>query len=179
MDTNHYKQRPGETNATMAARALGVQSTKDLKNLFDPSISVGPDRHRVEAFRDSRNPDRIATVATATEQGFTYNERGYRYARPGHTTRATVSTMNRKEWESAYDRAYDASGTAGSERGDAHFVLSLMWEVGGRYPGRANSGDKPSEEFQPRAPGRIKTAAAAAQTKTAQPATRAHQGDER
>lgn len=169
MDTNHYKVRPGEHTDTLAARALGARSSKDLDTLFRPYVSVGQNQETVWAFQDSRNPDRIAAVATSTE----------RDAYSNTTERATVSTMSRKEWESAYDRAYDESGTAGNECGDAHFVLSLMNEVGARYPGRANYFDDPSEEFQPRAPGRIKAAAAAAQAKSTAPKPRTHQGDAR
>jgi hypothetical protein len=177
MDTNHYKFRPGETNATMAARALGVQSAKDLTSLFDPSISVGPDRHRIDAYQDNRNTDRIATVATSSERDFYGNTTG----------RATVSTMTRKEWDAAYDRAEESTRPAYAE-GDGHFVQALMNEVRTAKPGYAHRGpqyaddyyaDEPSNEFQPRAPGRIKSAAAAAQTKKVQPAVRSHQGDAR
>jgi hypothetical protein len=169
MDTNHYKVRPGESEDTLAARALGARSAKDLTTVFEPNVCVGPNQETIWAYEDTKNPGRIAAVATSTERDFYSNT----------TERATVSTMTRKEWNEAYDRAYDESGTAGNEVGDAHFVLNLKNEVGGRYPGRANYADEPSNEFQPRAPGRIKTAAAAAQTKKATPATRAHQGDAR
>lgn len=170
MDTNHYKVRPGETTDTMAARALGARSSKDLDTVFCPDVLVGRNKETVWAYQDSRNPDRIAAVATSTE----------RDAYSNTTKRATVSTMSRKEWVSAYDRAYNESGTAGNEVGDAHFVSALMREVGAENPGRGNGYfDEPSEEFQPRAPGRIKAAAAAAQTKSTAPKPRAHQGDER
>ena len=111
MDTNHYKVRPGEHTDTLAARALGARSAKDLHTVFRPYISVGPDQETIWAFEDSRNPDRIAAVATSTERDSYSNT----------PERATVSTMTRKEWNEAYDRAYDNSGTAGGV-GDADFV---------------------------------------------------------
>ena len=55
-----------------------------------------------------------------------------------------------------------------------------MKEVGATYPGRGDSTwDEPSDDFQPRAPGRIKSAAAAAQAKRTQPPARTQQGDAR
>jgi hypothetical protein len=169
MDTNHYKVRPGEQNDTLAARALGARSAKDLKTVFEPYVSVGPFQQTIWAYKDTKNPGRIAAVATSTERDFYSNT----------TERATVSTMTPKEWASAYDRAYDNTRPA-HDAGDAHFVSALMKEVGAGWPGRGNDDwDQPSDEFQPRAPGRIKSAAAAAQTKQAKPAARAHQGDAR
>ena len=179
MDTNHYKFRPGETSNTLAARALGARSAKDLNCIFEPSVVVGPDRLQIQAFQDSRNPDRIATVASSSERGFNNTS----------TDRATVSTMTREEYQGAYARAEEETRPAHAE-GDAHFVLALMNEVRAAKPGYAHMGsqyvddyyaDEPSDEFQPRAHGRIKAAAAAAaaQAKKAQPTTRAHQGDAR
>ncbi len=177
MDTNHYKVRPGENEDTLAARALGARSAKDLNCIFEPSIVVGPDRLQIQAFQDSRNPDRIATVASSSERGFNNTS----------NDRATVSTMTREEYQGAYARAEEETRPAHAE-GDAHFVLALMNEVRAAKPGYAHLGsqyvddyyaDAPSEEFQPRAPGRIKSAAAAAQAKTAAPKPRAHQGDAR
>jgi hypothetical protein len=177
MDTNHYKMRPGENTDTLAARALGARSSKDLEAVFKPYVSVGRDQETLWAYEDSKNPGTIAAVATCEERGFNNQT----------TDRATVSTMTRKEWNAAYDRAYDNSGTAGNEVGDAHFVSALMKEVGGATPGRGNERwSEPSDDFQPRAPGRIKAAAAATQAKQAVPESvgkiapkKARDGDER
>jgi hypothetical protein len=170
MDTNHYKVRPGEHSDTLAARALGARSAKDLNTVFEPYVSVGQSQETVWAYQDSRNPDRIAAVATSTERDFYSNT----------TERATVSVMSRKEWEAAYDRAEESTRPAHAA-GDAHFVSALMREVGAEYPGRGSKNFEyfDIEEYQPRAPGRIKAAAAAAQAKTATPKPRAHQGDAR
>lgn len=142
MKTRHYKVRNGEAYETMAARALRVNSSKDIYNIFEPHVSFGAGQMTIWAYADANNDDRIATVATVQDQEFN-----------GTVERATVSTMSREEWDTAYDNAYEKSGTAGSVAYDAHFVAALMTEVDAKWPGRehffGNEYGEIADEFQP------------------------------
>jgi hypothetical protein len=175
MDRHNYRVRRGDRSNTMAARALGVEDSDSLTTVFHHDTYIGPHDHAIMTFHDSRDPDRLAAVATGTEGD--------------HTKRATVATMTRKEWETAYHRAEERTRPAHAAS-NATFVSALMKELGVARPGFFNFGDvsphregeysdNPSDELQPRAPGRIKSAAADPKAKTAAPKPRAHQGDER